>query len=306
MSNNLEKFEDVKSFDDAETMLIDEERVNDLKSLFSLWKRAHALEVEEWKEGLGKKGGVKDKRKPNTVPESFLDKMESAMKYSFCGDGHIGRACIDEKDYKNPEYSNMWDEEMEKPRKFTRFLILKEENHIQKEHEWEQVPNCYNSYYGEWAYKGTVKRQKIDKSGESKIETVSAPATRLGKIVARCAGSWEKHTEKSEMQEVMKKCAIINVNKRGGGSKSDKSLANYFGKYKLFFLKEINLLRSDSEPLEFFVFGKGVSYYGEMKKALKGHEQFGIHCKVYNLSHPARQMSDIDRKDEWEDAKKSV
>ena len=263
-----------------------------LEELFSVWKRAHALEVEEWKHKSPK--GEDEKEKPRTVPVAFLKKFpdvkirEEAMKNSFCGDGYIGTSQSTKETYNNKNNSN------NEPNKFTRFLILKEENHIQKRKDWETGISPYNTYYGDWVYTGTVK----DENGK----TVSAPATRLGNIVAGCVENWKKDMKKSDIQELMEKCAIINVNKRGGGSSSDKSLSQYFKKYESFFLKEIDLLRADGEPLEFFVFGSGISYYTCMKDILEPNS-FGVNCKVYNLSHPARQMSYDDRKKEWDERK---
>lgn len=296
MSEGKRKFDDVRTFEEANEIVKGEKErtVESLEDLFLLWKHAHVLEIEEWKDYLKKEKSIKDMRKPNTVPEVFLDELEKAMKYSFCGDGYIGKTDMEEKDYK--KISNMWDEETGEPRKFTKFLILKEENHIQfTETEWGKKPMLYNSYYGKWAY--------------DEMEPKGSTATILGKIIMgineeqgeKSIDNWMDYTDKCKMQKLLKEFAVINVNKRGGGGKSDKSLGMYFEKYKWFFLKEINLLIGNNEPLEFIVFGKGVSYYNKMKMLLQN--QFGDGCEVYNLSHPQRRMSGVNRKTEWEEAR---
>ena len=295
MGENKKRFEDVKEFDEAVKMIKNKERVNDLESLFLLWKRAHVLEVEEWEHDNKANIKTRDKEKqrkiPNTVPEAFLNEenvpkedLEEAMKYSFCGDGYIGTSEGAEEPSSNEKTSSG------EQNKFTRFLILKEENNIQKRTDWEKREGLkpYNTYYGDWAYdnRGGLK----DDRGRATTSTAAKTAEIVRFIASKEKGKFDwktrnKGAEESRMEEI-KKVAIINLNKRGGSASADEAaLVAYAERYKKFILREIELLAVEgSVQLEFVVFGKDEGeYFKEMKNMLK--EKF---CKIYNLPHPSR------------------
>jgi hypothetical protein len=266
-----------------------------LEELFVVWKRAHTLEVEEWENSKdGKKAG---QQKPDTVPSAFLktvpaNLLDETMKKSFCGDGYIGTSRLAKEPRNNKNNAN------NELNKFNRFIVLKEENHIQEKEDWEQGISPYNTYYGDWAYnneKALVKKVR-DKKGEEKEKSTATNATKLGNILAlideyEVTKKFEgKHCSKKDIQKLIRKSAIVNINKRGGIEESDyKDLVKYIAFYDEFFLKEIDLLRIQGSNLEFIVFGINEKYYKKIKELLEGKcEEWGVEVKLLNLMHPSR------------------
>ena len=319
MSKSIEKFEDVKSFDDAKKMLVNE-RVHDLESLFSLWRRAHMWEVEEWKRNNEDKAHMWNKERgrkiPETIPYVFkgikdTSAMEGAMKYSFCGDGYIGRRDL-EDDFENNEHSNIYDNKEGERKKFTRFLILKEENNFQTTKEkWEETVKPYNTYYGDWAYDNR-EVLKIIRPKDGKEVTTTATAAKVAEIAryickeAKDKFNWGSPKEDKSRKEAIRKFAVLNLNKRGGCARADEmALSQYAITYESFILKEIEFLADEKEEtLEFIVFGKITDasdsekgYFNTLRKILRNAFPS---CKIHNLPHPAR-VSYKDVETRWKD-----
>ena len=275
------------------------EKAEKLEKLFEVWRRAHTLEVVEWEKDYPDKAATwakKRKKIPETIPHVFKsiddeETMENAMKYSFCGDGYIGRRDLG-NDFKADVYSNIDDNKTGQRKKFTRFLILKEENYIQvTEKEWRGTIKPYNTYYGDWAYSN---RSVLKKKEEGKDVTTTAMATKVAEIARfihtenKDGFDWGSQKQDACRTKTIRKFAIINTNKRGGSASADEpALEEYVKTYEAFILKEIEILANKEKgSLEFVVFGnyKG-NYFKRIRDILKDKYP---KCKIYNLPHPTR------------------
>ena len=275
---------------DFQELVQEAENAGTLEELFEVWKRAHILEVEEWK--ANKKEG--EEQKPSTVPVAFLNtdivpsnELEETMKNSFCGDGYIGRS-----GGKDKKYSNWNNGESEEKRKFKKFFILKEEDHIQKVVDWERGIQPYNTYFGDWAYDN--RKMLVDDDGRP-TTSMAAKTAEIARFIAnerKKNFDWKSKSESAERDRIvaLENTAIININKRGGSTEAKaNALVNYAKKYDRFILKEIELLAPAGETdLEFIVFGKPQNYFEVVKDILTDKKNGYPRSKICNLAHPSR------------------
>lgn len=249
------------------------EHINDLESLFQLWKKAQDIEIDELESKIEKLRSpersdkeifekniqkVRGKKNENTISSHFTQffnksNWKSVLKRAFNADGCVGTFDVKQEGYRY-------------------IFLLKEANDSEKTDEkcYDENPirkECVNLCLQEW------------KNGKKTVRML----TRLYKAMAGAELPKEKSLELA---------AYMNVNKRGGEEKTqgtdESAVVRYAKKYRKFILREMYLL---SKKRSVVVFTAG-SYFPRLMKAIGVDEKNeyayeGITIKFVKITHPS-------------------
>lgn len=215
---------------------------------------------------LWKKEQESEKNYENTT---LTEEFKPIEKNSFIKDGYI-----DKNEYKNSSVKVLF--------------ILKEANiwaHRDAEKEKGILPDTREqiNWYLNYINEGKTNRPKQhEKMGRMAFY-----------LQNKNSGNAEIPTE-AEYKEALKSCAFMNMNKRGGKEKITEKYYNYINKYKIFILKQIEMLNPDY----IIILGSNID---EVAKDI--NEKYKN--KVIYMWHTAYQMKGQERRKDFKNGSDS-
>lgn len=238
-----------------------------LEGLFELWKEAHEIEIEDKidKRDINKKEFVETvyEKKGNTISSHFTQFFEKECNHKQCSKAkeHEGKAweiALKKAFNMDGTYENF----DVKKGGYGYICLLKEANDSKK--------TCINDYLKQ----SSVVNEWIVDDGREVCgrKYKSDLLNKLNEAFAKL-NNVENSDEAKENFDFKDEVAYMNVNKRGGTSRTvgrdETAVINYAEKYKEFILKEIEILSQNQEEVRVFVCG-GKSYFTRLMRALFG------------------------------------
>lgn len=278
------------------------EEVEDLRTLFKLWRDAHAIEVEESvKQKLKDEDITKEKfeemvykKRKNTISSHFAkfferskcdecinDELktnaraiwEIALGNAFNADGTYGNYNV-----KNGGYQYI--------------CLLKEANDSKKICVMKDYLSN-DEQVNKWIVEETNSKEAC--LCQKKYNSYMLDKLNRAFVEFFCGG------KEAECDDFKNEMAFMNVNKRGGTSttagRDETAVINYAEKYRKFILREINILSTGRNDAQVFVCGDknyflrlmGALFPEEKKKIKNADSQVyvGENIKFINIPHPS-------------------
>lgn len=272
---------------------IDKIRDNiDLKSLYELWREAHAAEVEEIKEKIALEREGDEEEAFVFKYKLYAEKMKKDKTHKNTISSHFVqffyKDCVSCK--RSMEAEQLHAKTGQKP--------------------WEYVlANAFNmdGSYGEFDVKDGYKYIcMLKEANDSKKVCIKDYVPKLAKeYINEWICNWKEKNETAPMltkinnefrlflkcDDFTKKMAYMNVNKRGGTESTQgrdrNAVINYADKYKEFILKEIDILSKQNEEVIVFVCGLGTKYFPPLIRSLTGYSQEKVNdnCTSYEYKY---------------------
>ena len=232
--------------------LFDIQNVEELKTLFKLWKKAHEVEIDEvFAEFVDKninKGEFETevyKKKGNVISSHFAQFFEKKCNSKVCPQAkELGRKAWEIALKKAFNMDGTYKNYDVKEGGYQYICLLKEANDTKK--------MCINDYLdasdvvNEWIVN--------DGQGVCGRKYKSDMLNKLNEAFYKLIGN-EKSGENEEDFDFKNEVAFMNVNKRGGtfrtAGRDETAVIQYAARYKEFILKEIDILTKNEKATVF-------------------------------------------------------